>query len=258
MPLLPPTAPLASLALLFPLLFPPQDRQAAQDKTPAQDKPASQPKAGELNRYVLQVLKTYPTDGSYGYFWPQRLDAQWKGNATDLHYRGKLFAKGDPKHRSFCCGLTFAVYLHAYERWCKHEKQTFVIPNFETAEKLKDLRHQWFGSDGNRRCSDHALRDNGLGTRIKRLEHARPGDFVQFWRRPIEGKRTSGHSAIFIAWARDPKNPKKITGLRYWSSQPSTKGIGYKVESFAGEKAIETKRLYITRAGAPRTAPRIR
>ena len=63
----------------------------------------------------------------------------------------------------------------------------------------------------------------------------RPPDPVT-WRRPNPGTSSdlnradgSGHTVVFFGWLR---GSGPIIGLRYWSSQRSTKGIGYNAEYF--------------------------
>ena len=73
-------------------------------------------------------------------------------------------------------------------------------------------------------------------------ESARAGDFVQLWRRS-----GSGHSVVFLSWVR---KGGKIVGLRYWSTQPSTNGIGVSAEYFdRGRAPLDRKRFYLCRVG---------
>lgn len=210
---------------------------ALQASRPAAD--ATVPRAGELNPYIVEVLKTYPTDGKHRYFWPKK--GGWAGNTRDLRYRGELFSKGDPKGRAYCCGLTFEVFFRAWQAWCRAKRQPFVIGTFDTTEKLRSFRREWFGADGNRRCAAHALVDNDLGIAVDKLADARAGDFVQLWRHS-----GSGHSVVFDSWV---KEKAKIVGMRYWSTQKSTRGIGYRVERFGGKKGIKKDECWIARVG---------
>ncbi len=191
----------------------------------------------DFNEYVLQVLKKYPTNGTHRYYWPK--GGNWAGNTQDLFYRGSLFSKGDPQKRCYCCGLTFEVFLEAYESYCQAKGWPFVIKDFSSAD-LRKLRGQWFGSDGNKKTLLNAVTKNKLGTGIS-LEQAKPGDFVQLWRHS-----GSGHSVIFISWLRD--NEQKIIGIQYWSTQKSTNGVGYNTEYINGS-SVDKKQLYIARVG---------
>ena len=74
-------------------------------------------------------------------------------------------------------------------------------------------------------------------------DEAEAGDFVQLWRHS-----GSGHSCIFRAWVRDDDD--EIVGLRYWSTQSSTDGIGERVERFGtAGSAVKRDELYIVRVG---------
>ncbi len=219
----------------------------------------AQPAPGELNQDVLALLRSYARDGTHRYHWPK--SGTWAGNTRDLHYAGELLSAGDPQGRAFCCGLTFEVFVRAYQSWCERRAAEFVIPGFDGSASLAGLRRQWFGSDGDVTCSSHAILDNQLGTAVAR-EAARPGDFVQFWR-----KTGSGHSVIFIDWVRAGETAEAvlaeveagsrqastgpIAGLCYWSTQRSTKGIGFRVEWFtdAADRGLDPQRVHIARIG---------
>jgi hypothetical protein len=49
-------------------------------------------------------------------------------------------------------------------------------------------------------------------------------------------------------WQRDPRG--EITGVRYWSSQPWTDGIG-ESEMSLGDSGFDPSRIYIARAACP-------
>lgn len=195
----------------------------------------------EFNRYVVEILQSYPTDGTHRYYWPR--EGAWIGNTRDLYYRGELFAQGDPEGRCYCCGLTFEVFFRAWERHCELAGRPFIIGNFSSPE-LVQFREQWFGADGNPKTHYDALIVSGLGKAVE-LEDARPGDFVQFWRHT-----GSGHSVIFMDWLRD--NSMNITGIEYWSTQKSTDGVGYNTELIGENSGIDIARIYIARAGLVR------
>jgi len=198
------------------------------------------PKLGAFNGDVVAVAQTYPTDGTHRYHWPR--SGSWLGNARDLRYGGVLFARGDPRGRCHCSGLTFEVFLQAWERWCTAEERPYRILDWDL-EDLRRFRRAWFGTTGDRATIHTALTESGLGVRITDLEKAEPGDFVQLWRHS-----GSGHSCIFVAWVRDPAGA--IVGLRYFSTQSSTNGIGEREERF-GESGSGVKRdeLYVVRVG---------
>jgi hypothetical protein len=88
-----------------------------------------------------------------------------------------------------------------------------------------------------------ALPAHRLGARIA-LDDARPGDFMQAWNHD----ETFGHSMVFLGWKRDAA--ERITGVRYWSSQPWTDGIDVS-ESAIGDGGFDPSRIYIARASCP-------
>ncbi len=205
----------------------------------AKGKKPELPKLGALNTYILDVIETYPTDGTHDYYWPK--DGGWSGNARTLYYDGKVLLEGDPKGRCYCCGLTFEVFLQAFEAWCKKVKRPYKIKDYTAKDVLK-LKHAWFGSNGDRSTINGAVTSRKLGKRLTKWEDAKPGDFVQLWRH-----NGSGHSVVFKAWK---KKGKKIVGLTYWSTQGSTDGIGERTELFGTKgRAMKTDEFYLVRIG---------
>ncbi|MHC4607570.1 MAG: hypothetical protein ACYTAF_11685 [Planctomycetota bacterium] len=174
---------------------------------------------GDLNALVLDVLREYPADGSYGYFWPK--EGAWEGTTKDVVYGGRKLATGDPQRRSYCCGLMFEVYVEALVR--AHGGPAPGV----TADDLHELRLRMFGDSKQkperRRLVQFALESTGLGRAVDPTD-ARPGDFVQFWR-----SNGTGHSAVFLGWTDDG-------GIRYWSTQESTGGIAEKTEEPAPDE----------------------
>lgn len=186
-----------------------------------------------LNDRVLDVLRGYPLDGTHTYHWPREGD--WLGTTSDVIYDGTLLCEGDPQGRAFCCGLTFEVYVRALRaEW--GDEAPHVNPDL-----LRELQLRFFGDSEvgeRRRLVQFGLESLGLGAAVAH-EDARAGDFVQLWRHS-----GSGHSVIFINWVyRDDQ----IAGLTYWSTQTSTRGIGYRTEWF-GPDGIDPAEVYVARA----------
>lgn len=232
---------LFALACCAPALASPDDTPASSEAAPVTSRalPALPPAPkGSLNGYVLAQMASYPMDGSYRYHWPKK--GSWEGTTQTLVYGGKKLCSGDPLKRSYCCGLTFEVYVTSLLKAAGGE-----VPGLSGAE-LHELRLRFFGDSKvgeRRRLAAFGLESLGLGRQLEDLEDARPGDFVQFWRHS-----KSGHSAIFVNWTRNRAG--KITGLVYWSSQSSTQGIGYNRESI-GPKGIKRDEIYLGRADWP-------
>lgn len=200
----------------------------------------SVPTEADFSKLVLSVVKSYPSDGTHKYWWPKGDD--WPGTTCDIEYQGVKACVADPEGRCYCCGLTFEVFVKAWKAWCETTKRPFAIPGVE-GRQILDLRSDWFGSTGDKKTLlQHAIVSRGLGRAIARLEEARPGDFVQFWRN--DG---SGHSAVFLEWKKGGDG--KLKALRYWSTQRSTDGIGERQERLSGDDGIDPGQIYIVRVG---------
>ncbi len=198
------------------------------------------PKPGEpLNAFVLDVMRSYPTDGSHGFHWPK--SGGWEGTTQDVVYAGHTLTTGDPQRRSYCCGLTFEVYVRALLAASGGAPVEGL-----SAETLHELRLRFFGdskiSPERRRLCQFGLESLELGTSITELDQAKAGDFVQLWRHS-----GSGHSAIFVNWVWKKDT---IVGLTYWSTQRSTRGIGYHTEEI-GPGAIKRDEVFVARATWP-------
>ena len=199
------------------------------------------PTGAVFHRHLLAVIDSYPTDGTHGYHWPRPDDGRWLGNTRRLEYAGVVLSEGDPAGRCHCSGLTFEVFLRAWERWCREAGRPARILDLEVAD-VRRLQREWFGVSGDRKTLLTAITRNGLGRRITKLEEAEAGDLVQLWRHS-----GSGHSCVFRAWIREGE---EIVGLRYWSTQKSTNGIGEREERFgASGSALKRDELYVVRVG---------
>ena len=197
------------------------------------------PEAKAFHEHVAQVIDGYPTDGTHGYHWPRK--GTWLGFTRTLRYGGEVLGKGDAKARCHCSGLTFEVFFRAWERWCAAEKRPFRILDLDL-EGVRALVRDWFGVTGDRATLHTAITRRDLGWRIEDREKAQPGDFVQLWRHS-----GSGHAAIVRGWVR---KDGKIVGIRYWSTQSSTRGIGEREERFGKEGAsVKPDELYLVRVG---------
>jgi hypothetical protein len=200
---------------------------------------ASVPKAGELNSFVLERVRAYPTDGTHGYWWPK--GDPWRGTTKTLTYAGEVLCEGDAQGRCYCSGLTFEVFLDAWFAWARAHGLPERIADLDLAG-MKRFQDQWYGTSGDRKTLRTALVENGLGQDVQHAD-AEPGDFVQFWRHD-----RSGHCAVFLAWERDAAGA--VTGLHYWSAQKSTSGIGERAESFGPDgRRVLRDETWIVRPG---------
>ncbi len=197
----------------------------------------------DMNTYVMRVVESFPTDGSFPYWWPKT--NVFDGATSDVFFLGERVMRGDPeeKGRCYCCGLTLQVFYHALDEF-QDEGNTLPESSL-TTKTTKRFQHYWFCPSLNSPGAVLALEEFGIGTRIKNLDEAQPGDFIQFWR-----NSGSGHSVIFIDWVKDDEGT--ITGLKYWSTQKATDGIGYRIEPVGeGEKDITRERIFIGRLLPP-------
>ena len=114
-----------------------------------------------------------------------------------------------------------------------------------TAADMSSFRKLWYGVTDGERLIARAVVDYNLGIAITDMEDVQEGDPLQFWRRS-----GSGHSVLFVNWIRD--EGATILGLRYWSAQSSTNGIGYGAEYFGETSGINRDRFYPARLRKPR------
>ena len=96
-----------------------------------------------------------------------------------------------------------------------------------TADDFKEFLSLWFVKEKFGDGPGAALTAYGLGETISKMADVKKGDFVQIWR-----TSGSGHSVIFINWIISDEGD--TTGMKYWSTQPGTKGLNYNTEYFNG------------------------
>ena len=204
-----------------------------------------------LNPYVLKVISAYPLDGSYPYHcgWTPREYDIYNGVTQDLWYKGMVVAKAYPdgSRCSYCCGLTFEIFVRAMKL---RNIQKGLDPddfNGMTFNDLFNLLQLWY-IEGPGDCEQRGITAYGLGRAITDFEQVRPGDFLSYSTTPA-----GGHSVIFIDWLRDEQN--QIVGLKYFSSNLSgTRGVGYGSGRFSDSnpngRGLLRKSLRIARVGA--------
>jgi hypothetical protein len=194
-----------------------------------------------FNAMVLATLAEYAARDRGGYAWPAR--AGTHGTTRDLWLgRVRLARAGSGTH---CVGVTLEVLWRTLEKLPGGPAGQGL-----TARSADRLRRLWFVPVAGGMGAAEALPALGLGRRIESLEDVRPGDFVQVW------AGEWGHSMIFLEWVRDDRGA--ITGLRYWSSQPWTDGMGVSEMAVgSSEGAVEPAHIFVGRA-EPARRPRAR
>jgi len=194
----------------------------------------------DWNSVMLSLIETYPTDGSYTYDWT---DAG-HGTTMDIFYDGSVVAEAGPGATCFCCGITFEVYMRTFAQF-DEELGGDGLLNGMTIGDVIDFRRDWFVRDLWGDGPGVGFANYGLGEPITDWASLKPGDPVQFWR--FSG---SGHSVIFIEWVTDTDGT--IVGLEYWSTQPSTDGVGYQREYFGtGGSDLDPAHFHASRAWMP-------
>ncbi len=194
-----------------------------------------------LNQEILELTKTYPTDGKHPFFWAKG-EGTSDGCTLEMKHKGTVVCTPNPMG-THCCGMTFEVYLRAAQ-----PLDASPIGEF-SAEQITELKNRFFGNskdieDKELRLVQLALTSMKLGKAIDKLDDARAGDFVQFWR---VKEKPNGHQAIFLGWERDEN--QEIVAIRYWSSQKSTNGIGIHKETIGTvEGNVNRDKIFIGRA----------
>lgn len=186
------------------------------------------------NARIIEALLKYPRTGVHDYWWPRKGEGgAYDGATTDVLFNGVKVMHGEPKGRSFCCGLTLELLYNVLPTRLPEDSKLTT----STAAEFKKL---WFCSKLFSPGPEDALVSFGMGKKIAPKD-ALPGDFVQIWRND-----KSGHSVIFIAWVKDRSG--KTIGIHYWSTQTSTNGIAFAAEAFGKKyKTMDRPHVSFTR-----------
>ena len=191
---------------------------------------ANPPATADGGQAVLEIARSFEDGG--GYVWESG-----SGAPRAIEHNGQTILKAQEKG-TYCSGFTFSVAMQAAERGLLKGKGV---------DEVRRFQKEWYGAteekDAREKQCALAVERLGIGREVKRLEDARPGDFVQIWR-----TNKSGHSVVLVDWIRENG---RIVGIKYRSSQKSTDGIGDRVEYFADvpgrEGKVDRSRTYVAR-----------
>jgi len=200
------------------------------------------PGESDVNDLITSILAGYPTDGSYDYWWPDD-SYGWGGNPHDIYYKGDLFAAGDDLNRSYCVGMTFEVFMRAFDELDDAYGLGGDL-NGVSFDELYEFRTDWYVRELYGMGIVDAMVNYGIGERVTDWNDVRPGDIIQFWRHS-----GSGHNAIFIGWEVDSAG--EIVGFTYWSTQGSTNGVGYNDEYFGTSRSTVDPSFFFAGRVAP-------
>lgn len=181
---------------------------------------------------VLNVAYAYPDGGGY-------CPINDTGVAQTIKHNGETILMGSKNGSTYCCGFTFQVAMQAAEQR--------GLLNGKSVWQLRQFQQEWYGTTKKsalKQCAT-AMEDLRIGREIA-MKDAQPGDFAVFSR--VQGP---GHSVVFLNWMRDEQG--QIVGLRYRSSQGSTRGVADNYEYFwgSGLGRIDRQSLFIGRLNKP-------
>jgi hypothetical protein len=181
-----------------------------------------------MNKTILELIDKTPKDGTHPYFW---VAGRYDGSTEHVYHNGMKIMTADPRG-TYCCGITFELFLKAL---AKHD---IIYPYSE----IMEMQRAFFITQP---LKDKPLYENkgmaGLkqGKEIKEAD-ALAGDFCQLWR-----SNGSGHSVIFIEHIKRADN---IIGMRYFSTQKKSNGVGYN-EEYYNNVANPIHKAYFWRYG---------
>ena len=180
-----------------------------------------------IQKWVLDSIAEMPVAGGYSL----TPDAPKSMNAG---FTWKTLPSGDEILEldssgtipSFCTTATYQVFykvLQKYWAWGK------VVPSRTLLEclkpRLEDDGHRIWGRwNANGPGTAKFAFDAEIGTNFDDLALALPGDFLKIYWNDKVGKLERGHSVVFLG----VETRAGVPGIKFWSSNTSTKGYGEK------------------------------
>lgn len=208
--------------------------------TPESPEPVA---ASDFNQLVLDLIETYPDDGTYSYYWPS--SGNWSGSTRDLWYQDTLIADDGGYSSCYCSGITWELFVRAWQEWDRAHGGDGDDLNGLSASEVLDMRRDWYVRELDGPGPSIAMELTGTGHTVESFADWRPGDFVQIWR-----TSGSGHSVVFMGWLTDTDG--NILGMDYVSCQGSTDGFGRNDEYFGPfSGALDPLKLYAGRGLMP-------
>ena len=215
----------------------------AEDELELSVSQASDPGPSDFNGLLLNLIDTYPDDGTYTYYWPS--GTSWSGSTRDIYYQDALVADDGGFSSCYCSGITWELYLRAWREWDLAQGGDGEDINGLSASQLKTLRGDWYVRELDGPGPNVAMEGGGLGLTVPSVDDWRPGDIIQFWR-----TSGSGHTVVFIDWALNEAGERE--GFDYVSCQGATDGFGLNRERFGVHSgAIDPLKTYAGRALMP-------
>ena len=197
----------------------------------------------DFNEVVLDLVDSYPQDGTFEYYWPQ--SGSWSGGTRDVWYQDELVGSGGGYSACYCSGITWEVYLRAWQEWAAQNGEDADDLNGVTADEIWDMRRDWYVRDLYGPGPSIAMETYGVGVEVESFDDWEPGDFVQLWR-----TSGTGHTAIFMGWIEDDSGNR--LGMDYVSCQGSTDGYGINDEYFGSHSgALDPAYMYAGRGWLP-------
>lgn len=204
---------------------------------------AAGPDPSAFNERLLELIDTYPTDGTYAYYWPS--GTSWSGSTRDIVYQDTLVADDGGYSACYCSGITWELYLRAWRAQDLDQGGDGEDLNGLSASALMALRRDWYVRELDGPGPSVALEGGGLGVPVPSVDDWEPGDLVQFWR-----TSGSGHTVVFLGWVTNTLGERE--GFEYVSCQGASDGFGSNIERFGThEGAVDPLLLYAGRALDP-------
>jgi hypothetical protein len=201
------------------------------------------PDLGELNPLLIEATRSFSERQGYAFTPTERpagsdinpRDPHYDGVQRDIVWDGDRVARARADGGTYCCGVTFEVFVRAWQVW----SGTAGIAGLDPDE-IRALITEWFCPTLGHSGVVSALVTRELGAEVDQ-EQARAGDLCQFWRR-VELDDPSGHSVVFLGFGMCDGQRT----IEYWSSQKATGGVGVHTE------VIEPGwTLHLARVGRP-------